>query len=808
LIYPSNIEQKLGFNSIRQFIIDECISESGKKISEKFSFKNDFALINTLLDQTEEFRQILLFDNHFPSQDYFDLTAEIDRIRVNGSFIEIQALIDLRLSLICIFNCLKFLQPSEDECKYPELYKVSSKVNLSENLITAIDRILDEKGIIRDDASPELRRIRKDLKQKTVHAEKKLNQTLAIARKEGWTGDDVSVTIRNGRAVIPVTASNKRKIRGFVHDASATGQTYYIEPEEVFELNNEIRELEHDERLEIIKILIEFTDFLRPFSYELKVAYHFLALMDFIRAKAKFAIKIEGVKPLINDKVIIDWYNAKHPLLYLSHKAQKKEIVPLNIKLNEKDRILIISGPNAGGKSVCLKTVGLLQYMLQCGLLIPVKHSSECGIFNQLFIDIGDEQSIENDLSTYSSHLLNMKMLVEKANNSTLFLIDEFGAGTEPQLGGAIAESILEAVCIKKAYGVITTHYSNLKLMAGKTEGIINGAMLYDSDNMQPLYKLKTGNPGSSFAFEIAQKIGLQKNILDNARLKTGKKHLDFEQQLQQLEVDKEVIIKKEQELKIADEFLSEMINKYKSLSEKLETGKSQIMKQAREDARELLRQTNRIIENAVRTIKESNADKEVTIEARESIKHFEEKILHKNNVVKKQKPAQIPNVEEKNDKSPIFIGDFVKIIGQQTIGEVEFIKNDKAVVIANSIKVTLPISQLQRVSKKEALQKNNQPKKSNYGSIMQEINDKAVSFNPNLDIRGKRADEAMALVKNLIDEAILLSVYELTILHGKGNGILRHVVREYLHAVPEVIDFRDQHIERGGDGITVVSLK
>ncbi len=808
LIYPANIEQKLGFDTIRQHIINECISVLGEKMTEKLKFRSDFKLLNTLLDQTEEFRQILQFDNYFPSQDYFDLTSEIDRIRIQGSFIEIQSLIDLRLSLITIFNCLKFLQPIDEDVKYPELYKVSSKVNLNENLITAIDRILDEKGIIRDDASAELRKIRKDLKSKTANAEKKLNQTLAIARKEGWTGDDVSVTIRNGRAVIPVTASNKRKIRGFVHDASATGQTYYIEPEEVFELNNEIRELEHDERLEIVKILTEFTDFLRPFSYDLKEAYHFLALMDFIRAKAKFAIKIEGVKPLFSDKNLLEWYNAKHPLLYLSHKVQKKEIVPLNIKLSVKDRVLIISGPNAGGKSVCLKTVGLLQYMLQCGLLIPIKHTSETGIFESLFIDIGDEQSIENDLSTYSSHLLNMKKLVEKADDKTLFLIDEFGAGTEPQLGGAIAESILEAVSEKKAFGVITTHYSNLKLMAGKVQGIVNGAMLYDTENMHPLYKLKIGNPGSSFAFEIAQNIGLQKDILDKARLKSGKSHLDFEQQLQQLEVDKEEITRKKQELKVADDFLSEMIDKYQKLSDVLESSKREIIKQAKNDAKELIHQSNRIIENAVRMIKESNADKEITRVARENIQHFEEKLEKTEKTTKKLKSKQNQSIKEEINKSPIFIGDFVKIIGQQTVGEVEFIKNDKAIVIANSIKVTLPINQLQKVSKKEAQQKASSSKKTNYGSVMTEINEKAANFKPSIDVRGKRAEEAIILVKNLVDEAILLSVYELTILHGKGNGILRHVIREYLRSVSEIKEIKDQHVERGGDGITLVSLK
>ncbi|MCX6230158.1 MAG: Smr/MutS family protein [Bacteroidetes bacterium] len=806
MIYPANIEQKLGFDTIRQFIANECISGLGKNLVAGISFKQNYSEINTLLNQTDEFLQILLFDNFFPSQDYYDLTPEIDRIRLQGTFIEIQSLVELRLSLATIFDCIKFLQPVDEETKYPELFNLAAKVNLNEVILDAIDRILDEKGFIKDDASADLRKIRKELRLKTANAEKKLIQTLSIAKKEGWTGEDVTVTIRNGRAVIPVTATNKRKIKGFVHDASATGQTYYIEPEEVFELNNDIRELEHDERLEIVKILTEFTDFLRPYSQELKNAYYFLAQMDFIRAKGKFAIKIEGIKPLFNRNAQLDWYLAKHPLLFLSHQAQKKTIEPLNIKLDNKKRILIISGPNAGGKSVCLKTVGLLQYMLQCGLLVPMKQTSETGIFEKLFIDIGDEQSIENDLSTYSSHLLNMKTLAANASQKTLFLIDEFGTGTEPQLGGAIAEAILEELNNKKAFGVVTTHYSNLKLMADTNEGIVNGAMLYDTTNMHPLYKLKIGKPGSSFAFEIAQNIGLQPEILEKARTKSGKSHLDFEQQLQQLEVDKDEIKRKQQELKVADDFLSEMIDKYTNLNTKLENSKSIIIRQAKEDAKELINQSNRIIENAVRMIKESNAEKEVTQEARENIQHFKEKLENPNQIIKKAKQKTLQT--EPKERLPIFIGDYVRIIGQQTLGEVESIKNDKAVLLANSIRVTLPLNQLEKVSKSEAKQKMKSPKTSTYGNIMSNINEKASKFNPSIDVRGKRADEALVLVKQWVDEAILLSVYELSILHGKGNGILRHVIREYLSGIPEVKSYKDEHIERGGDGKTLVSLK
>ena len=809
--YPANIEQKLGFDQIRQMIKNECISNLGIKLADAVSFSDNFVEINTLLNQTEEFRQILLFSSPFPAQNYFDLTAELHRLKLNGTFIEIQELIDLHLSLETILDCKRYIQPEkEDEIKYYELYKLANKVDIPVEIFKEISNILDDKGNIRDDASEQLRKIRKDLMLKTSSVEKKLNQTIAMARKEGWINEEAGITIRNGRGVIPISATNKRKIKGFVHDTSSTGQTYYIEPEEVFELNNEIRELENEERLEIIHILTVFSNFLRPYISLLQDAYQFLAQMDFIRAKAKFAIKIESYKPILSDKPLIEWFDARHPLLFLLHKIQKKAIVPLNIKLSEKERILIISGPNAGGKSVCLKTVGLLQYMLQCGLLIPLRQTSETGIFKNIFIDIGDEQSIENDLSTYSSHLISMKKLVENANPEMLFLIDEFGSGTEPQLGGAIAESILEIIAEKKAFGVITTHYTNLKLLAGKIDGLVNGAMLYNKDKMLPMYILKTGKPGSSFAFEIAKNIGLQQNILDKARKKTGESHLDFEQQLQQLETDKEEIFRKKQELRVADEFLSEMIQKYQSLHHKLENTKNQIIRQAKEDALELLHQSNRIVENTVRMIKESNADKEVTKEARENISQFKDFIQKQNKSTGKQKPRKSTDNQNKNIETPIFIGDYVRITGQQTIGEVEFIKKDKAVVLANSLRVTLPLSQLQKVTKEELLHHlKKKPKFSNtYSNIMDDINKKAVVFNPKLDIRGKRAEEALVLVKNLIDEAILLSIYEVSILHGKGNGILRKVIREYLQGVEQVKSYKDEHIERGGDGITLVSLQ
>ncbi len=803
MINQTNFESKIGFDIIKNLIKEECLSNSAKALVEDISFSSDYLFVKELLCQTDELRKILIFDKNFPSSDYFDLKEEIIRIKTQGTFISQENLILLKNSLNTIIKITDFFKPEEKTQQYKELSKLSSKIFIEERIIEYINRIIDEKGEIRDSASPGLSKIRSQLHQKINIVERKLNQTINNARKEGWIADDISSTIRNGRVVIPVIATHKRKIKGFVHDVSSTGQTFYIEPEEVFDINNEIIELESEEKKEIVKILTSFTDYLRFYTDSLCDAYNFLFYIDFVRAKAKVAIKIKAVLPVLSEKSQIEWYDAVHPVLYLSHLSQGKQVVPLNIKLDDKQRILVISGPNAGGKSVCLKTVGLIQYMLQCGILVPLRETSEAGIFKNIFIDIGDEQSIENDLSTYSSHLINLKNLISSATENTLFLIDEFGSGTEPNLGGAIAESVLEELSIRKSLGIVTTHYANLKLLAGKIDGVINGSMLFDTNTMSPLYKLKIGKPGSSFAFEIAEKIGLQPFILIKAKEKVDKALLDFEHQLQQLEVDKEQIKSKQKELEVADEFLSELINKYTLLNEKLEKNKKNILKQAKEEALELINQSNKVIENAVRMIKESNADKEVTKQAREKIQNVKKAIVKTD--IKNKKSEKSINEEVVNE--PIFIGDYVKIKGQNTTGEVESVKNNKATILTNSIKVSIPLSQLQKVTVDEYKKSITKKNRSQFRNIIENINEKAANFNPSIDLRGKRAEEALILLGNFIDDALLLSIYELRILHGKGNGILREVIRDYLKGIPEVKEFKSEHIERGGDGITIVTL-
>ncbi|MCK4638310.1 MAG: Smr/MutS family protein [Bacteroidales bacterium] len=802
MIYPKNFEQKIGFDIIRQMLKDNCLSSLGEKFVEKIYFSYNFELIKNLISQVEEFRQILMFEDEFPTQDYYDLIPELNRIKIKGTIIDIEKLFDLKSSLNTIFHCLIFFKKTENE-KYPHLKELSKDVIIEKQLLQRIDKIIDDKGKIKDNASQKLKEIRNELIRKQSFIDKKISQTLTAAKKAGWTSGDVEATVRNGRLVIPVLVANKRKIKGFIHDESATGQTVFIEPADIFDINNEIRELENAEKREIIKILTDFTIYLRPQIEDFKNAFRYLGLLDFIRAKAKFAISIEAVKPVIINEPLIDWKKTRHPLLYLSHKNQNKLIEPLDINLDKKNRILIISGPNAGGKSVCLKTVGLIQYMLQSGLLVPLKEDSELGIFEKIFIDIGDEQSLEKDLSTYTSHLLNLKYFVLNADKESLILIDEFGTGTEPQLGGAIAEAVLEKINEKKAFGVITTHYSNLKLFADKTGGIINGAMLFDSKNMQPLYELKIGKPGSSFAFEIARKIGFPKIILKNAAKKTGKKQLDFDKQLQQLEIEKREIDKKQTELKVADEFFSEIINKYESLVEKIKSTKESIISKAKEEAIEILNGSNKLIENTIREIREIQAEKEKTKELRKKLKEHKEKIIRKKSVEQLK-----PLLEKKKTKpvseavnASINVGDFVKIAGQDTIGEVIEISDEDVLITFNTVKFRTPINKLEKVSEKEKVKIS----QSSYSNI---ISDKIADFKLSIDVRGKRAEEAISIVRQYIDEAILLNMKEVNILHGKGDGILRDVIREYLSTVQEIKQYKDQHIERGGHGITVVMFR
>ena len=806
MIYPKNFEQKIDFSSIRKILKEACISKLGEKFVDKIRFSSNFELIEKLLSQVEEFKQILMFGEQFPSQDYFDLRPELKRINIEGTFIEQEQLIDFRLSLNTITNIISYIKKLEID-EFPFLNELIENITVEKNILSRINSIIDEKGKIRDNASSKLQNIRSELISKQSSIDKKINKTLLLARKSGWAAEFVEPTIRNGRLVIPMHAANKRMIKGFIHDESSTGQTVYVEPAEVFEINNDLRELENAEKREIIKILTDFTNFIRPNSEQLISNYHFLGIIDFIRAKAKFALQINANKPFLVNKPLINWIDAKHPLLFLSHKAQKKPVVPLNVSLDDKNRILIISGPNAGGKSVCLKTVGLLQYMLQSGLLIPVKENSSAGVFTKFFIDIGDEQSLENDLSTYSSHLLNLKFFINHSDKESLILIDEFGTGTEPQLGGAIAEATLEKINQKKTFALITTHYTNLKLIAGKTDGILNGAMLFDTETMTPLYKLSIGMPGSSFAFEIAKKIGFQKEVLRNAQKKTGKTHIDYDKALQDLEVEKNKLKDEETKQKVADEFLSDMIDKYQKLKNELEEKKETLLQKAKNDALELISNSNKLIEKTIKEIREDQADKEKTKKLRENLKKESEKIKTKETTSKeKTKQRQKKKIRETAPveiDQIIKVGDFVSFEGQSSISEVVEIIGKDAIISSDSIRLRLPLAML-----KKTLKKTTSYRKKSYSNIINELNQKMANFNLSIDVRGKRADEALSLVRKYIDDAILLNIHEVSILHGKGDGILRQLIREYLSSVTEIKQYKDQHIEYGGHGITLVSLK
>lgn len=753
MVFPPEFESKIGFDGIRALVKESCFGP-GKHLADQISFSDDLSEIKTLLGQTEELRQILLSQENFPSQDYYDLTGELLRIRIAGTYIEPEQLSILKLSLSAILQIVNFFHKHQ-RGQFPLLSILCSEITINPDLISEIDRIIDDKAQVRDEASSELKKIRKEKKTKLAVVERKIAQSLKLARHSGWTPENAELTLRDGRLVIPLLNTHKRKIQGFVHDESATGQTVYLEPADVLETNNEIRELDYAERREVIRILIAFADMLRPETEDLIHAYSFLGNVDFIRAKASLAVRINAILPSsLSEKPCIHWNEAVHPLLWLAHQRQKKKVVPLSIELDDENRILVISGPNAGGKSVCLKTVGLLQYMFQCGLLPSAKEDSVFGIFHNIFIDIGDEQSLENDLSTYTSKLLNIKFFLENLDENSLFLIDEFGTGTDPALGGPIAEASLEEMNRKNAFGVITTHYSNLKLLAGKIPGIINGAMLYDARKMKPLFLLKIGKPGSSFAFEIARQIGFPAEVLNNAESKTGTSQLDFDRELQNLEAEKTELGHKSTEIKVADEFLNEMITKYKKLNEELESSKKEILNKAKQEALNILNESNRLIEKTIKEIRENQAEKERTKEAREEIRDLKLKI---------EKDTQ---TEDKQDLK------LKKLVADNTH------------------------------------EKKNTPSRGPYQSFYDDIQKKLLQFELTLDLRGKRADETLGILQHYIDDAILLNIPEVRILHGKGNGVLRQVTRDYLATVKEVRKFSDEALERGGGGITVVSFR
>lgn len=809
------LEDKLGFTKIRELVAQECTNSLAVRMTQEMAFSSNYDRVVRELQQTEEFRQILMLENSFPSQDFIDLTDELIRLKIVGSVIELQALFDFKCSLRTITECLRFFQ-HDDAAKYPYLHELSTHVDLDPNISKALSKIIDDKGEIYDNASEDLREIRHLINKKKTDVDVQISKQLARAKHEGWAPENAEATIRNGRMVIPMLDTHRRKIKGLIHDESATRQTAYLEPSEVVELNNDLRELEFAERHEIQRILARFTDMIRPHLDSLVNAYWLLARIDFIRAKARFAITIHAGRPIVDSITKINWLDARHPLLYLNHKG---EVVPFNIELDEESHILIVSGPNAGGKSVCLKAVGLIQYMLQCGMLVPCRETSEFGIFDSIFIDIGDQQSIDNDLSTYTSHLQSMKQLLEMADANTLFLLDELGGGTEPRSGCAIAEALLEELYRRHSFGVVTTHFADLKLLADRNPGIVNGAMLFDTENMKPLYRLSIGHPGSSFAFEIAQNIGFPEAILKAAGEKVGGEMLNFEHQLQQIELDKQEIERQRTELEVADNFLSEVTSKYQQLTDKLEGKRYEILSAARKEAQQIIADANRTVEQTISDIKQAQAERERTMQARQRMKEEGERIAQaqekheeERKAAKKQAVAsadsQPQHTQDEDGAADIVVGSIVKIDGQDTFGQVVEIKGKKAVVESNSIRMTIALNRLQGTKKKNIPVDKTSRLNSRFQSIYDDINEKRKSFNPTIDLRGQRADEALANLSHFIDDAQLLGEKELRILHGKGYGILKQMIREWLQGNRDVHNFHSERLELGGDGITIVNLK
>lgn len=830
MIYPDNFEQKIGFSDIRNLLKERCLSTLGKEQVDEMKFSDNFQDVSNLLEQVVEFMRIINEEDSFPDQYFFDTRDSLKKIRIEGTWMDENELFDLRRSLQTINDIVRFLTGDEENISYPALRELAGDILTFPQIIRNIDSILDKYGKIKDNASPELLRIRREISSAMAGISKSLNNILRSAQAEGVVEKDTAPTMRDGRLVIPVAPGLKRKIKGIVHDESASGKTVYIEPAEVVEANNRIRELESEERREIIRILTSFADSIRPMANDMIDSYRFLAKIDFIRAKAVFSIATGAIKPQLENKRLIDWSMAVHPLLQIALAKQGKKVVPLDITLDRKNRILIISGPNAGGKSVCLKTVGLLQYMLQCGMPVTLAESSHVGIFSDIFIDIGDEQSIENDLSTYSSHLLNMKNMIRHCNEGSIILIDEFGGGTEPQIGGAIAEAVLKRFNNNRTFGIITTHYQNLKHFAEDNEGVINGAMLYDRHQMQPLFQLRIGNPGSSFAVEIARKIGLPEDVIKDASDIVGSEYINADKYLQDIVRDKRYWENKRQNIRQREKQMEEIIAKYEMEMENIRKTRKEIIDKAKEEAEQLLAESNAKIENTIRNIREAQAEKERTRTARKELTEFKNEVNslssddtddaisrkmeklrakqdRKKNRQNKPTENKVPAVIKKEEK-PIEAGDYVKIKGQTSTGQVISIRGNNAKVAFGMVEMNVKTERLERSANIPT--QNNTDKASSFLSVQTQDNmhEKKLHFKQDIDVRGMRGDEAVQTVTYFIDDAIQVGVSRVRILHGTGSGILRTLIRNYLDTVPGVKSYKDEHVQFGGAGITVVDLE
>lgn len=836
MLYPKNFEQKVGFDEIRTLLHTYCLSNMGRERIDEMQYTSHPALIRQLHQQITEFRQIMSEEAELPEQDFFDLREPIRHISIEGTHMEEKDMWNLYRSLCTLHSWINIIRKNDEEqhIKFPALEQVAKGVFTFFSVTKRVEQILDKYGHIRDEASADLFAIRRELQRTESGIGHTLNSILRSAQAQGLVEKDVSPTIRDGRLVIPVAPAMKRRMRGIVHDESATGKTVFIEPAEVVEANNRIRELKADERREVIRILREFAAMLRPNVKELIRGFAFLADIEFIRAKALLADRIRGITPEISDAPLIDWVQARHPLLEINLVKQGKKVVPLDLELHRKQRILIISGPNAGGKSVCLKTVGLLQYMFQCGIPIPMRENSRVGIFQHLFIDIGDEQSIEDDLSTYSSHLLNMKNMMRSANPSSLLLIDEFGSGTEPTIGGAFAESVLKRFVLRGAFGVITTHYQNLKHYAENTPGVVNGAMLYDRQHMQALFQLQIGNPGSSFAVEIARKIGIPEEVIADATELVGREYVNADKYLLDITRDKRYWEGKRQTIHTQEKQMVMTIEKYEREITELQEKRKEIIREAKAKADQIIREANAKVENTIREIREAQAEKERTRDVRQQLEEFREKLeeeqkhernemierkmqqieqRHKRKEERKRKKAEnAANAAEAKPKAvqaiaPLVVGDTCRIKGQTSVGIIDRIEGSKATITFGMMKTVVDYKRLEHA---KAGNKQETSTAVNFLSrqTQDQVRKKHLEFSQDIDIRGMRGDEALQAVSYFMDDALMVNARQVRILHGTGNGILRQLIRQYLGTLPFVRNARDEHVQFGGAGITVVEMK
>ena len=796
MLYPVNFEHKIGFDSVRSLIDEKCAGSWGVEEAEKISFSNDFDTIVASLTLINEMMSLITDSNALPVPVVIDLRQQFADTKAEGTFLETKDLIALKKNISTLRELVKFISDA-DPNRFPSLINFVKDTFTFANIENRIDSIINRFGDVKDNASPNLAQIRRDIINSQNSVSKIMRSVLNKAAEDGFIDKDVTPSLREGRLVIPVSSMNKRRIPGIVHDESATGKTVFIEPTAVVEVNNRIRELENEERREIIRILTEFTNFVRPYYDDILNSCLLVAKIDAIRAKALFSIDIKAIKPYLYSDCRIDWYEARHPLLEKSLTRQGKKIQPLNIRLNKKQRILLISGPNAGGKSVCLKTAGLLQYMLQCGLPIPIHERSNAGIFQSIFIDIGDEQSIENDLSTYSSHLINMKNCIKYSNGKSLLLIDEFGTGTEPQLGGAIAEAVLNRLNTNHVYGIITTHYTNLKHYAAQTEGVVNAAMLYDRNKMQPLFMLSIGTAGSSFAIEIARKIGLPDDVINDASKIVGEEQIDFDKHLQDVARDKRYWEQKRAKIKEEEKKLQSLTEHYDALVQDIKKKEKEIIRNAKEEASQIIKNSNAKIENTIRAIKESAADKNITQTERRELENFK-KSLDKQ--LEKQTSVKQPQDFHKRER--------VRIKGQNIAGTIDAVNGKTAIVFFGQIKTTENVSKLEHLtaSQLKEMEKysTNAVANAKKGFDMRE---RQLNFSQDIDVRGMRVDEALQAVIYFLDDAQMFNVSRVRILHGTGTGALKSAIRDYLYQSSIVKSFKDEHVQFGGAGITVVDL-